>query len=102
MSKIPIKKRINMSLDEIKIKELQIENSEMRNDLKKNNVDTIYDWIIHIDSDSNEYITGNRNNSSNIFETSNILHKIALSEYLLIVTENESLYKLPYYSSYYN
>tara|TARA_B100001758_G_C18297270_1_gene550325 strand:- start:5 stop:310 length:306 start_codon:yes stop_codon:yes gene_type:complete len=99
MSYIPVKKRINMSLDEISKKELEIENNKLKKTLQESSIDIIYNWIIHIDNNGWEYITGYRNNSSNLFETSNILHKLPLSEHLLIVTENESLYKLPYYSS---
>jgi hypothetical protein len=62
--------------------------------------DKIYEWSIHTDTDNSEYIRGYRNNSYNMFETSNIKYKIPMSTFLLIVTENDSIYHLPYYSCY--
>jgi hypothetical protein len=62
--------------------------------------DNIYEWIIHVDSSNKEYVTGYRKNSNRIYETSDIIKIIPLRDSLLIVTENESVYRLPYYSFY--
>merc|ERR1712070_262130 len=66
----------------------------------KYNVISLYDWIIHIDRQGLEYVIGEHEYKNKLWETSTIRDKIPMSNYLLIVTENESLYRLPYYSSY--
>ena len=63
------------------------------------NITKIYDWIIHIGSNSLEYASGYCDKAShpyNIWDTSYIKTKIPLSDSLLIITENESIYELPY------
>ena len=60
---------------------------------------TLYNWIIHIDNNSQEYVSGYRYNSDSIWDTTYIKEKIAMSTYLLIITENESMYCLPYCES---
>lgn len=91
--KLTVAERMNMSLDEI----IESQNTT------KNTIPCsyIYDWIIHTDIDGLEYITGYRNNSNNIYETTNIKAKIIMKDYLLIITKNDSFYKLPFFSSYY-
>jgi hypothetical protein len=63
-------------------------------------IDNISEWVIHVDSSNKEYVTGFRNNSTRIYETSDIITKIPLRNSILIITENESVYRLPYYSFY--
>lgn len=59
----------------------------------------LYKWIIHIDSNSQEYVSGYRYHSDSIWDTTFIKEKIAMSTYLLIITENENMYCLPYVES---
>ena len=104
MPSITINDKLNMTLDEIIMEELSNENKEL-SQLVKDTTDylivSLYDWIIHIDSYGDEYIRGFKKYSyDRIFETSNIKTKIPMSNYLLVITENETLYRLPYYSSY--
>ena len=61
---------------------------------------TLYNWIFHIDSYSKEFISGYRHNNTKEYITSTILHKIPMSTYILVITENESIYCLPYYESH--
>lgn len=101
---LTLDEKINMSLDEIQAHELKnkkIYKKPVTFNSKKNINNILYSWVIHIDSDSDEYVTGYRKRSNNLFETSTIKHKIPMSDHLLIITENESLYKLYYKSSYY-
>jgi len=125
MPSLTINEKLNMTLDEIQMEELSNENKELSqlvkelsnenkelsqlvNELSQLVKDTtdysiisLYDWIIHIDSYGDEYIRGfKRYSYDRIFETSNIKTRIPMSNYLLVITENESLYRLPYYSSY--
>ena len=58
-------------------------------------VQTIYEWDI-VNDGQFQYIEGYREDSENLYETSNIVFKIPLKHSLLIITENESLYCLPY------
>ena len=60
----------------------------------------LYNWIIHINDSSQEYISGYRHKSSNEYITSHILYKIPMSTCLLVITENESIYCLPYCESH--
>ena len=63
---------------------------------------TLNNWEI-VNDNCYQYIEGYRENSENIYETSNIVMKIPLRDYLLVITENETLYRLPYsecYTSY--
>ena len=128
MTTLSTTQKLNMSLDEIRIEELneELEKSKKKNEklIIKNNelIETLsnkryahkqllntynemseminlYDWIIHINDDSKEYVSGYRYNNPNLYDTSYILHKIPLSTYLLVITENESLYVLPYCES---
>ena len=92
-SKFSVDERMNMSLDEIIDKE-----SSYNNTITYTNIN---DWIIHKDIDGLEYITGYRNYSNNLYETSNIREKIIMKDGLLIITKNDSFYKLPFLSSYY-
>ena len=62
-------------------------------------ITTLYNWVIHIDSNSLEYVTGYGYHSESPWDTSFIKEKIAMSTYLLVITENESIYCLPYYES---
>ena len=59
----------------------------------------LYEWIIHIDNNSLEYVSGYRYHSDSIWDTSYIKEKISMSTYLLIITENENMYCLPYTES---
>ncbi len=95
-SRFTVKERMNMSLDEIIKKEHYYNN--LPNTISFTN---IYDWIIHKDIDGLEYVTGYRNNSNNIYETSNIREKIIMNDGLLVITKNDSFYKLPFLYSYY-
>lgn len=61
---------------------------------KKNTI--LEDWALHIDQDGLEYVTGYIREKNKDWETSTIKEKIVLSEALLIITENESIYILPY------
>jgi len=128
MNNLSIEQKLTMSLDEIMIEELKekivklekkcdkqmIKNNilvETVENLKYNyrqlenkynemtEITNLYDWVIHIDSDSREYVSGYRYNNSKLFDTSYILHKIPQSTYLIVITENESLYLLPYSES---
>ena len=128
MTTLSTTQKLNMSLDEIRIEELneELEKSKKKNGklIIKNNqlIETLsnkryehqqllntynemseminlYDWIIHINDDSKEYVSGYRYNNPKLYDTSYILHKIPLSTYLLVITENESLYVLPYCES---
>ena len=89
--------------DLIRDQEYQIRDQEgfikSSRDLKYN-VISLYDWIIHIDRQGLEYVIGEHEYKNKLWETSTIRDKIPMSNYLLIVTENETLYRLPYYSSY--
>ena len=129
MSTLSTEQKLNMSLDEIMIEELKekiekletkCDKQKFKNDILVETVDNLrynyrqlenkynemcemtnlYNWIIHIDSNSKEYVSGYRYNNDKLYDTSFILHKIALSSYLLVITENESLYVLPYSESY--
>ena len=104
MPSLTINEKLNMTLDEIRMEELANKNEELSQLVEEKNdysIVSLYDWIIHIDSYGDEYIKGFKKYSyDRIFETSNIKTKIPMSNYLLVITENESLYRLPYYSSY--
>jgi len=54
------------------------------------------DWVIHIDQYGMEYVTGYLRYYNKDWETSTIKEKVALSDSILIITENESIYLLPY------
>ena len=128
MTTLSTEQKLNMSLDEIRIEELneELEKSKKKNGklIIKNNelIETLlnkryehlqllntyeemseminlYDWVIHINDNSKEYVSGYRYNNPKLYDTSYILHKIPLSTYLLVITENESLYVLPYCES---
>ena len=62
-------------------------------------MENLYDWNI-ITEGNFEYVEGYREFSERLFETSYIKYKIPMKEYLLVVTSNESLYKLYYVDSY--
>ena len=129
MSTLSTEQKLNMSLDEIMIEEFKekIEKLETKCDKQKikndilvetveqlrynykqldnkynemTEITNLYDWVIHIDSDSREYVSGYRYNSPKLYDTSYILHKIPQSTYLIVITENETLYLLPYSESY--
>ena len=128
MSNLSIEQKLTMSLDEIMIEELKekivklekkCDKQMIKNDILVETVENLrydyrqlenkynemteitnlYDWVIHIDSDSHEYVSGYRYNNPKLFDTSYILHKIPQSTYLIVITENESLYLLPYSES---
>ena len=128
MTTLSTEQKLNMSLDEIRIEELneELEKSKKKNGklIIKNNelIETLsnkryehlqllntyeemseminlYNWVIHINGDSKEYVSGYRYNNPKLYDTSYILYKIPLSTYLLVITENESLYVLPYCES---
>merc|ERR1712070_1160824 len=98
-----LKSKISDKEYQIRDQEYQIMDQEgfikSSRDLKYN-VISLYDWIIHIDRQGLEYVIGEHEYKNKLWETSTIRDKIPMSNYLLIVTENESLYRLPYYSSY--
>ena len=94
------KERMNMSLDEIILTEKNTMLTKENKQLGQTGIISLYDWVMHIDKYGDEYITGYKKYSDKFWETSNIKNKIPMSNYLLVVTENESLYRLPYYSSY--
>jgi|TARA_B110000483_G_C17779050_1_gene382863 type III secretion system FlhB-like substrate exporter len=129
MSNLSIEQKLTMSLDEIMIEELKekivklekkCDKQMFKNDIlvetlenlrysykqlenkynEMTEITNLYNWVIHIDSDSREYASGYRYNNSKLFDTSYILHKIPQSTYLIVITENESLYLLPYSESY--
>ena len=85
-----IKEKQNISTELWELKNKFNENVEIIN---------LYNWIIHINDYSQEFISGYRHRSSNEYETSHILHKIAMSTCLIVITENESIYCLPYCES---
>ena len=98
-----LKSKISDKEDQIMDQEDQIMDQE---DFIKNSRDlkykviSLYDWVIHIDRQGLEYVIGEHEYKNKLWETSTIRDKIPMSNYLLIVTENETLYRLPYYSSY--
>ena len=111
MPSLTINEKLNMTLDEIIMEELYNENTELYNenkelsqivnDMHDYSIVSLYDWVIHIDDYGDEYIRGFKKYSyDRIFETSTIKTKTPMSNYLLVTTENESMYRLPYYSSY--
>lgn len=65
---------------------------------------TINNWEFIFDKDAGrEYILGHRDewgDSGRLFETSYIMYKIPLQDSFLVITENQSLYRLPYFQSY--
>ena len=109
---LTIEEKVNMSLDEIinyehkqeisYLKEKLLIQKDLINNLNnmKYKVNTIDEWMIHINQYGEEYVSGYHRVKNKYWETSSIKDKIPLSEYLLIVTENETLYRLPYYSVY--
>lgn len=57
----------------------------------------LYEWVIHIDQYGLEYIIGCKSpNSKRLWETSTIKEKIVLTDSILIITENESFYRINY------
>ena len=70
------------------------------NYLCDNQIVELDNWVLHIDQYGHEYVIGNKLRKKSIWETSTIKEKIALSTSLLIITENESIYRLPYNSRY--
>lgn len=86
-----IKDKQNISTELWQLKNKFNENVEIIN---------LYNWIIHINDYSQEFISGYRHKSSNEYETSHILYKIPMSTCLLVITENESIYCLPYCESH--
>lgn len=86
-----IKEKQNVSTELWELKNKFNENVEIIN---------LYNWIIHINDYSQEFISGYRHKSSNEYETSHILYKIPMSACLLVITENESIYCLPYCESH--
>ena len=73
---------------------------ELQNKYNENvEIINLYSWIIHINDYSQEFISGYRHKSSNEYVTSHILHKIPMSTCLLVITENETIYCLPYCES---
>jgi predicted nuclease with TOPRIM domain len=128
MTTLTTQEKLNMSLDEIQINEqkitietmekkinkliiknnllldannsLQYDNKQLKNKYNEmSETINLYDWIIHISDDSKEYVSGYRYGNPKLYDTSYILHKIPLSTYLLVITENETLYILPYTES---
>ena len=120
---LSVYERMNMSLDEIEIFNLKCELDKLKRSLserewendklfmetkhlkceldEKSEIMILHDWVIHIDSCGKEYVRGSKKNKyDRVWETSFITHKISMSTYLLIITENESLYYLPYNESY--
>lgn len=89
--RVAIKEKQNISTELWELKNKFNENVEIIN---------LYNWIIHINDYSQEFISGYRHRSSNQYETSHILHKIPMSTCLLVITENESIYCLPYSESH--
>ena len=113
-SQFTVKERMNMSLDEIIKKEHYYNNLSKGREPERTprepsstsphntiSYTNIYNWIIHIDIDGLEYVSGYRHNSNNIYETSNIREKIIMNDGLLVITKNDSFYKLPFLYSYY-
>tara|TARA_B000000565_G_scaffold218899_1_gene173002 strand:+ start:115 stop:504 length:390 start_codon:yes stop_codon:yes gene_type:complete len=115
--------RMNMSLDEIEIFNLKCELDKLKRSLserelendnlfmqtkslkceleEKSEIMIMHDWVIHIDSSGKEYVRGYKKNKyDRVWETSFIQHKISMSTYLLVITESETLYCLPYSESY--
>tara|TARA_Y100000739_G_scaffold229192_1_gene243101 strand:- start:508 stop:882 length:375 start_codon:yes stop_codon:yes gene_type:complete len=122
MSILTKDERMNMSLDEIenfnlkrelkevkrKLGDIEWENNNLFMETKslkceldeKSEIMILQDWIIHIDSYGKEYVRGCKINKYNrLWSTSFIQHKICMSTYLLVITESESLYCLPYSES---
>jgi len=123
MNVLTAEERMTMSLDEIDnfnlkqeleqmrmaMSEIEWENINLFKETKslkceldeKSEIMILHDWVIHIDGSGKEYVRGCKVNKYNkIWETSYIQHKISMSTYLLVITENESLYCLPYCKSH--
>lgn len=123
MSILTTDERMKMSLDEIENFDLKCELEELKRSLseiewqnnnlfmqtkslkceleEKSEITIMHDWIIHIDSSGKEYVRGfKKNKYDRVWETSFIQHKISMSTYLLVITESETLYCLPYNESY--
>jgi len=92
-----IKEKQNTSTD---LWKLQKEYTQLSHKFNENvEITTLYNWIIHKDSNSLEYASGYGYHSESLWDTSFIKEKIAMSTYLLLITENETMYCLPYYES---
>lgn len=67
-------------------------------------ITTLKNWEFILDKDVGyEYVLGHRDEwgaSNNLYETSYVKWKIPLQDSFLVITENDSLYSLPYYQSY--
>ena len=123
MSILTTDERMKMTLDEIENFDLKCELEELKRSLseiewrnnnlfmqtkslkceleEKSEIMIMHDWIIHIDSSGKEYVRGfKKNKYDRVWETSFIQHKISMSTYLLVITESETLYCLPYNESY--
>ena len=123
MSILTTDERMKMSLDQIENFDLKCELEELKRSLseiewqnnnlfmqtkslkceleEKSEIMIMHDWIIHIDSSGKEYVRGfKKNKYDRVWETSFIQHKISMSTYLLVITESETLYCLPYSESY--
>jgi len=129
MSTLTTNQKLNMSLDEIineelkeKIEKLKkkYDKQMIKNDIlfetlenvqyiniqlenrynEMSEITNLYNWVIHIDSNGREYVSGYRYANPELYDTSYILHKIPQSTYLIVITENETLYLLPYSGSY--
>ncbi len=121
-SSLTVDDKMNLSLDEIIISDLKDKiaglnedmesmacmnrylmnkNDTLKNLLKeKEEIVVLNDWIVHLDSNGKEYVRGLKNIfDDRIWETSFIREKICMSSYLLVITESESLYCLPYRES---
>jgi len=79
---------------------LQKEHKHLTHKFNENTeIITLYNWIIHIDNNALEYVAGYGYHSESLWDTTYIKEKIAMSTYLLVITENESIYCLPYTES---
>lgn len=66
-------------------------------------IQTINEWEFVSDDNGKQFVQGHRETWSEIgtiYETSYVLYKIPLRDHFLVITENESIYRLPYHSSY--
>ena len=57
-------------------------------------------WKFHQTETNNEFVSGYRFNSNNVYETSNIISKTACKNGIFVITKNEHIYYLAYNESY--
>ena len=58
------------------------------------------EWIIHKTVSNNEFVSGYKFNSNDVWETSNIISKTPTQYGLFIITKTEHIYYLDYKKSY--